>query len=252
MDCIRLNELLDDYLDGYLADSEHAEFEAHVSACDQCRERLGERRSFQTELKAALAAPELDDMTAARLLYAGISAGSATEGVRHTAKFWIGTGVGTALAASLVMGFVYFGFLSVSPDPSVPAQVADVIPGDQSAGATGSFQGFGQFTIAIGEIRDLSIAINSVYAVSDVQMTVSMQGEVQLAGFGNSREISWRTDLAKGSNRLTLPVLALGQQGGTLLVRIERGDRVDVLEIDLTVDALESRLLMEIEGPHTA
>jgi hypothetical protein len=62
---------------------------------------------------------------------------------------------------------------------------------------------------------------------------VFLSGGVELAGFGNQREISWSTDLEQGVNQLTLPVIATDLNGGSLLVRLDHEGVQKVFKVNL-------------------
>jgi hypothetical protein len=235
MQCDTAKNLLDDHLDGYLCGSEQHALASHIQACAGCREVLENITATRKEFGQVLDVPAPDITCFDRAITAAIDAQDIRRQASQLPKFWLKAGFGSALAASLVIGLFFPGFLSIDNQPASPGQ--------QEAR---SFSGSETFATTLNARRDLSIAINTDHDMTGVRMSVSLLGEVILAGYEDQREISWRTDLVAGVNKLTLPVIAVGRRGGSLLLRIERGDRIDTLEIDLPVDPLDGDLMQEI------
>jgi len=59
---------------------------------------------------------------------------------------------------------------------------------------------------------------------------------VALNGLENEHIIEWRADLERGSNLLSLPVVALRAGAGQLVAVIEHGGKTRTVMIDLTVN----------------
>jgi uncharacterized protein (DUF58 family) len=125
--------------------------------------------------------------------------------------FWIGTAVGAALAASLALAVVG---LRTTP----PAQPSSSLP---------------QISLAVNETRDVSIALDAPQALEHARVRVVLSGAIGLVGFDGQREISWYTNLDPGTNVLTLPVVALGSNGGQLLVEVEHSERRRTFLVDV-------------------
>jgi hypothetical protein len=94
-------------------------------------------------------------------------------------------------------------------------------------------------TMSLNETRDVSVNIDSPEAVMDVEVRVLLAGGIELEGLGARRELKWKTDLEPGINRLTLPIVALDDSGGKILVAVAHGDkqRAFVVQIDVDADA---------------
>ncbi|MEI6234252.1 MAG: zf-HC2 domain-containing protein [Planctomycetota bacterium] len=54
MTCTEFDAELDDYVDGQLDDRHRVRFDAHVAACDTCREHVREAREFSETLRASI------------------------------------------------------------------------------------------------------------------------------------------------------------------------------------------------------
>ena len=63
----------------------------------------------------------------------------------------------------------------------------------------------------------------------------------ELDGFGDDREIDWRTHLERGSNLLSVPVVARSAGPGRLIAVVEHDGRTRQVAIDLAVVEQEQR-----------
>jgi hypothetical protein len=106
--------------------------------------------------------------------------------------FWLGVGVGAALAASIAAAVIMMlRPFSQAPPPGAPA-----------------------VTLAINEERDVNVALSSPEPLSNAEIHVAVSGDIGLRGFAEQRELRWSADLDRGVNQLTLPIIALGPHGG--------------------------------------
>lgn len=141
------------------------------------------------------------------------------ERLRHAAsrwETWLGAALGGAVAAALTL----FLLQPVAPDPS----------GERS------------ITLALNETRDIDVLIESERDLADATIRIAVTGGVALDGFENEHSIDWRTNLERGSNLLSLPVVARSAGGGRLVAVIEHDGKTRRVTINLTVsDAAVSR-----------
>jgi hypothetical protein len=122
---------------------------------------------------------------------------------------WLGAAMGGAVAATLTL--VLIGPVRQSEAP--PLGIA----------------------LALHEARDIDVLIDSERVLKDASIRVAASGSVALDGFENEHEIGWRADLDRGSNLLSLPVVARAAGKGQLVAIIEHEGRSRRVTIDLTV-----------------
>ena len=133
--------------------------------------------------------------------------------LRHLAtrwETWVGAALGGAVAAALTMLLL-------------------LRPFDQSTGGSGGI------TLALHETRDIEVLIDSERSLDDASIRIVATGSVMLDGFEDDHEIDWRTRLERGSNLLSLPVVARSAGKGQLVAVIEHGGRTRRVIINLTV-----------------
>jgi hypothetical protein len=120
-------------------------------------------------------------------------------------------GAGAALAAGIAIAVVTFAPVRAPQDSSATPQIA----------------------MAMNEQRDISISLTSPETLTDAEIHVVLSGEIGLEGFEGRKELRWRTNLDRGDNQLTLPVIALGTGGGQLLVEVVHGDKRRTFVVDI-------------------
>jgi len=134
---------------------------------------------------------------------------------RYRRGFWTGLASGAALAATLA-ALVVGGWLS---DRGVaPVAVPEV-------------------RAALNQRSDVTVAVESPEPLANAEVRVELRGGVELAGYAGQRELRWSTNLDRGVNQLTLPVVAIDAGGGQVLVEVTHGQkrRTFVLDVRATV-----------------
>jgi len=215
MHCNQVTHLIDDYLDGALDAGTRDILVHHVDSCAYCQGKL----SAVVELKIALRdmpiAPASENFASRAIEIAagrGVSKPQRQPGFMH----WFGAGFTGALVAGLVLLGVIVIF-----QPSQTQQPA----------AT--------FSIALHQSRNISLAFNAPNDVSDVVVSIELPEQFEVAGHEGSRNLTWKTNLKKGRNILTLPVVARSQGDGTMVARLSRNRQVKTLRILLATDKPE-------------
>ena len=146
-----------------------------------------------------------------------VSTASRTSSPHHeTRRFWLGTGFGAAVAASIFALAVSFGWFG------------ETITSDS---------GTAQFQVALDEPRQMDIAIETDQALTGATISILVAGSIAVDGFNGQREISWVEDLDAGVNRLSLPVVATGSEGGQMVVRLSHPNSEQVLVVNLKTDS---------------
>ena len=180
----------------------------HVAGCEECRDVLrGIEALRELQHLETAKPPEAFFSEVVRSVTAGTDA--------QKPGFWHGIGVGGAVAAALLMALMASLELR-SPEPLS----APITP---------------EFIIVMDEARDVNIAIDVGHDLEGATVSVFVSGGVELAGFGDRREISWSTDLEQGVNQLRLPVVATDPDGGSLLVRLDHDGVHKVFLVDLKI-----------------
>ncbi len=198
MTCRRLNENLDDFVDGTLDRADRAVLDAHLADCADCRETVDDARRLQAMLReygaADVTLPETEffDRAIAKAAHSGVRS--------ERNRYWL-KGFGSAIAAGLALFAVTLLFLK-TPD-------TDGVPG---------------VTMALEQPRTVNLVFASASVLVDATLTVVLPEGVDVAGFEGQREISWVTTLQEGKNVLPLQLVATSPRGGELLATLRHAD----------------------------
>lgn len=93
--------------------------------------------------------------------------------------------------------------------------------------------------LALNEARDVDVLIDSERDLEGATIRVAVTGGVALNGFDDEHQLEWRTDLRRGSNLLSLPLVARSTGKAQLVAVIEHQGRTRRVTINLTVRGTE-------------
>lgn len=190
---------------GELPEEERRSCMNHVATCEDCADAL----------QGATAMRTMRSQTTE-----GTPAGMFERVMRRTSerhetgqRFWLGAGFGGAIAASLLAVAFALGMLAVPEEPAVA-----------------------EFYVSMEEARSMHVAIEADRPLQDATISIMLSGDVQIDGFGDRRELSWTDSLDAGVNKLTLPLIAIGQGGGQMVVRLDHPDSEQLFVVQLRTD----------------
>jgi hypothetical protein len=187
----------------------------HLAGCVDCNSIWTAVEALRADRDALIPAP-LEGSLQRAVHRAVLHAEPVTQ---HAARrfFWrgVGVGVGGALAAGLLVA-------ALTLRPALDAPRGVVAP---------------QVTLALNEPRKINVALDSADDLQDAEIHVLLSGAIGLEGFDARRELRWRTNLDRGVNQLTLPLVAFGPGGGQVVVEVTQGERRRSFVIDVRTNA---------------
>lgn len=92
-----------------------------------------------------------------------------------------------------------------------------------------------QLALTLHETRNVDVLIDSERELKGATIRIAATGSIALDGFDDERHIDWQADLERGSNLLSLPVVARTAGNGELVAVIEHEGRTQRVAIALTV-----------------
>jgi hypothetical protein len=90
-------------------------------------------------------------------------------------------------------------------------------------------------SLALNESRAIDVLIDSERELEGATIRIVATGSIVLDGFDDEHEIGWNARLERGSNVLSLPVVARSTGQGQLVAVIEHEGRTRRMTINLTV-----------------
>jgi hypothetical protein len=207
MNCHHFMDQVEEYLDGSLGAAERENAATHVGGCISCQQRVARIRTLRAALRDLPVPEPRPDFFPQALAQA-----RQTHHARSSRWPYF---AGAALAASLAL-WLGFGWM-----PAL-LQTAD--------GPIG-------VTITLHEPRAVQLAFNAEHELEQATLSIQLPDGIELQGFPGQREVRWQTDLARGVNMLSLPLVAMSSSGGMLLARLEHGERATEITVPLRVSA---------------
>ena len=211
MNCIEFSEQVTALTTGAMPEASRDEYLAHAKVCAGCDAALRGRHATLAIERLPLEKPP-----------AGLFERIATDVTRSrpqrgaSRSFWTGAAFGGVVAALLLAFVLILGVFE--------------LPADQP-------QTVAQFYVSADEPRMMHVAIEVDRALPGAEIRVLLTGNVEVQGFGNRRELSWNDDLEAGVNKLSLPLVASGEGGGQMVVRLSHPDSEQLFVIDLPLDS---------------
>jgi hypothetical protein len=180
---------------------------AHADDCDDCRAAL--RALDATSALRGELTPEVDERAIERAIDRALSESPQR---RYRRGFWKGMASGAALAAAV--SALAVGISRFTAGENVPAAVPEV-------------------RIALNQRSNVTVTLETPEALADAEVRVELRGAVALDGYQGQRELRWSTNLERGVNQLTLPVVASDARGGQVLVEVTHGDKRRTFVLDV-------------------
>ena len=211
MKCESVVEQIKELAEGSLQGDERTACMNHVAVCQDCADALrGVRAMLVVRDQAAVPGSE-------RVFNRVISRTSYDPHQQASRRgFWLGAGFSGAIAASLLAVAFALGVLT-NPVPETPAAA--------------------EFYVSASEVRPMNIAIEAKQPLENAQISVLLSGDVEIDGFVDRHELSWVDNLEPGVNQLTLPIRAIGERGGQMVVRLSHPDSEQIFVVQLKLDS---------------
>lgn len=195
MNCTDIQQHIDDYLDLALNTFDSQAFDDHLRHCSTCNNKIEQARKLQHALHN-LPIRQADDNFEQRVLDKVHKHYQPKSSNRFLAGF------ATSMAASLAL---WFGVSVYQPE--IKEQQAATID------------------IALQKSRTVNLKFNAPENLDQVTLSIELPDHVELSSYPGQRSLSWKTKLNKGSNVLSLPVIAIGSGEGELVARIQYGNK---------------------------
>ena len=183
---------------------------SHAAACDDCQSALRALDAMRTLRETP--APIVDEGAIERAIDRALT--SPAPGYRR--GFWSGLASGAAAAAAVAALAVGIWSLRSGGESSV------AVP---------------EVRLALNRPSDATVTLESLEPLVNAQVRSRLRGAVALDGYAGQRELSWSTDLDRGINQLTLPVVAIDASGGQVLVEVTHGDKRRTFVLDVRTAA---------------
>lgn len=138
---------------------------------------------------------------------------------RSHIPLWFATGFATAMLAVFAVWFM-LSMPTRLPQETVSAITLHVVP---------------------QQIRKVDLVFNSPAHIQQATLRIELPAGVELNGYAQRRVLQWQTELKQGSNRLSLPLLATGNVGGTLTATISHEGKTRTFKVNIVTNGASSQ-----------
>ncbi|MCO4811693.1 MAG: hypothetical protein KC572_08830 [Gammaproteobacteria bacterium] len=211
MNCTEFSEQVTALTAGTMPEGNRDEYLAHAKVCAGCSAALRGRHATLLVEMLPLEEPPAGSF---ERIATNVTRSRPQRGTSRS--FWSGAAFGGAVAASLLAIVLMLG---VFQPPADPAQTV------------------AEFYVSAEEPRMMHVAIEVDRALPGAEISILLTGNVEVQGFGSRRELNWSDDLDAGVNKLSLPLVASGEGGGQMVVRLSHPDSEQLFVIDLPLDS---------------
>lgn len=210
MKCSTVNNLLDKYLIGRLSESDADSISSHLHHCPECNRKYREAKEL-VDILQNVKVPSMPVHFADGAIANAIAANS-----RRSSRMFYQ--VASGIAASFVVLFM-LAFTVMDSSTSEPVSPIVLIE---------------------NEIKTVRLAIESARAVDGIEMTIDLSENLEISGYENLKQISWRTRLEKGTNVIALPVSAIALGDGKIRARVGFKDKEKIFTFDTKHESIDS------------
>ncbi|MCW9024478.1 MAG: zf-HC2 domain-containing protein [Gammaproteobacteria bacterium] len=194
MSCQYVKQRCDEYIDNSLSEVENMIFKEHLDKCPTCHEQIQQAQQIREALHN-MDIPPMRSEFAQQVI---------NNAVQHheTAKPNLYKGLSLALAASLVfvaMTGLYFNQPVIEDSPAI--------------------------VIGLNQTKNVKLLFDAKDNIDNVSISIELSENLTLAGYNNSKLISWNSQLQKGQNVLALPIMATEFGKGEVIARLEHGGK---------------------------
>ncbi len=247
MNCAEFKSCLNDSIDQELGLAEQAAFDTHRASCEACQVVYAAEWTMLEGLRAMPVTEPPEGFADRVLANVYESAGVVKRNVppqqsHHRRGFMLG--FGSAAAAALAVWVV----VGMSPDElSGAGSASEQVVASVETNKTAVEQQQPVVSIALNTQQTIRLAFASSESLQNAKITIRLPENVALVGYPGRRQLSWETNLKKGDNLLSLPIVATQVAQGELIADIEYEGRVKTLTLSLEADvkALPARSSVE-------
>ncbi len=205
MDCEQTQTLLNDFVDGTLPLLQTKAVRQHCASCESCSRFLS---VLQRQIAALQSLPVPQVSTGFEKFVVKHAIEDANEIVRQNNR--LDKRVYKFAVAAVIVGLVLG--ISLINTRKVSDTMEHMVNVDS-------------------KIHTIKVAIDSEKALDGVSLRVELSDNLELAGFGNKRQINWTARLRKGVNVISLPIIGIAQGEGDITTSIRLNGKEKIVRI---------------------
>lgn len=210
MECKKVCEQLDDYFDNFLSSYDRKKVEIHLRNCEKCTSLYSREAAFRKMLKE-VPSPVISKEFSANIFQSVYKKHKKQQSWANRLSI-----AGGAIAAIFVI-FIYVG----SQNHNHPQTNID----DSS-----------RTTLQLKQTKKVKLLVNSPRDLKNAMITIMLPEQIALAGYPDKRQISWKANLAKGNNLLTIPLIGKKEGLVSVTTRIDHLNQSKELHFKMQIN----------------
>lgn len=215
MNCTQFQNMLDDYIDGSLSTIQLSHAQSHLNECEQCRETYSQANELLSAIKDIPVPPAKFGYEKRVLSFLKETHSKQTK--QHS---WFYAGFGSAVAASFALWLVFSPVSLLSTKTDSMSTV----------------------NLLVQKQQTIDLVFNLANELPDATLTIELPEKIEIAGYAGKRQLSWKTSLKKGSNRLALPIIGSQVHSGILIARLTNNGKTKTFRVRVNTKLVPTSL----------
>lgn len=204
MNCTQFQNMLDDYIDGDLSTIQLSHARSHLNECEQCQESYSQANALLSALKDIPVPPARFGYEKRVLSFLEEKSAKQT---KH--QSWFYAGFSSAIAASFALWLVFSPVSLLSTKAEKMSTV----------------------NLLVQKQQTVDLVFNLANELPDATLTIELPEKIEIAGYAGKRQLSWKTALKKGANRLALPIIGSQEHSGILIARLTNNGKTKTFRV---------------------
>jgi len=212
MNCSDIRNYIDDYIDGYLNESNTKMVVSHIAQCPSCRGIFQCRKELIQIISSTKShIPEPSPDLVNRIIRARKSQKNAYAIKRRNWSIGI-----AAIAASFIIFAILPGLgpLTTHSTEQKPLQTSFSFP-------------------TLHEPHTIGLLFKSKQYLENVTFSIEIPPEMELKGFPGKKKLKWSGSLRQGKNLISIPVIALSATSGIMTMSLEHVKTIKTFKVRL-------------------
>ncbi len=210
MNCKQTRIHKDDYLERTLSAEETLEVQQHLQSCSECRVDFQRDEEMLATLRSLPVPPPSPDFV--QRSFANAKAKYRKQQRKQAMPY-----LGGAIAACLAFWLIVATPINQGVPPIKPAATSQAI------------------NIKINDERLIQVVVRAPRDLVAADVMIELPTQLEMAGFPGQREIRWNTNLKKGKNLLSLPLVAKSEGTAELKTHITHENKSKILSLVMKV-----------------
>jgi len=220
MNCKQFQNILEDYIDNNLTTIQSSQVQSHLTECEQCQKSYTEANDFQSLLKNLPIAPARQGYEKRVLSF--LEEKPAKQIQRHS---WLYLGFSGAIAASFSLWLIFSPLSLFSPHSSMTDKMNTI-------------------NLFVQKQQTVDLIFNLANELPGATLTIELPEKIKLSGYTGKRQLSWKTTLKKGANRLALPIIGTQEHSGILIARLTNNGKTKTFRVRINTKKAPTSLFM--------